>query len=149
MLRFEHALIPWNKHIIMPVFALANAGVVLGAGAARSLTDPISVGVVCGLVLGKPIGIVLFSWLAARSGIAAMLDGVSWRALVGVGMLGGIGFTMSLFIANLAFGDSPALETAKVAILVASIASALAGVVVLVKGGQRSRLAAAVNSVRP
>ena len=64
-------------------------------------------------------------------------------------MLGGIGFTMSLFIANLAFGDAPALETAKVAILVASIASALAGVVVLVKGGQRSRLAAAVNSVRP
>jgi len=123
--------------------------VVLGAGAARSLTDPNSVGVVCGLVLGKPIGIVLFSWLAARSGIAVMLDGVSWRSLVGVGMLGGIGFTMSLFIANLAFGVSPALETAKVAILVASIASALAGVVVLVKGGQRSRLAAAVNSVRP
>jgi NhaA family Na+:H+ antiporter len=149
MLRFEHALIPWNKHIIMPVFALANAGVVLGAGAARSLTDPISVGVICGLVLGKPIGIVLFSWLAARSGIAAMLDGVSWRALVGVGLLGGIGFTMSLFIANLAFGDSPALETAKVGILAASIASALAGVVVLVKGGQRSRLAAAVNFVRP
>jgi NhaA family Na+:H+ antiporter len=151
MLRFEHALMPWNKHVIMPVFALANAGVVLGAGAARALTDPISLGVICGLVFGKPIGIVLFSWLATRSRLAAMLDGVSWRQVIGVGMLGGIGFTMSLFIANLAFGDTPALETAKVGILAASVASAIAGVVVLVKGGKgsASRLAAAVNSVRP
>ena len=149
MLRFEHGLMPWNKWLIMPVFALANAGVILAADAARSLTNPISLGVICGLVFGKPIGIVLFSWLATRSRLAAMLDGVSWRQVIGVGMLGGIGFTMSLFIANLAFGDSSALETAKVGILAASIASALAGVVVLVKGGQRSRLAAAVNSVRP
>jgi NhaA family Na+:H+ antiporter len=133
MLRFEHALMPWNKHVIMPVFALANAGVVLDASAARSLTDPISLGVICGLVLGKPIGIVLFSWLATRSGIAAILDGVSWRQVVGVGMLGGIGFTMSLFIANLAFGDGAALETAKVGILVASVVSGIAGAIVLVK----------------
>src|SRR5450432_3963577 len=106
MLRFEHALMPWNKYVIMPVFALANAGVVLGACAARALIDPISLGVICGLVLGKPIGIVLFSWLATRSRIATMLDGISWRQIVGVGMLGGIGFTMSLFIANLAFGET-------------------------------------------
>ena len=131
MLRFEHALLPWNKYVIMPVFALANAGVVLGAGAARSLVDPISLGIICGLVLGKPIGIVLFSWLALRSGIAAMLDGISWRQILGVGMLGGIGFTMSLFIANLAFGDTPALEMAKVGILAASIISGAAGAVVL------------------
>src|SRR4029077_5850899 len=111
MLRFEHVLMPWIKYIVMPVFALANAGVVLGAGAARSLADPISLGVILGLVLGKPIGIVLFSWLATRSRIAAMLDGISWRQVVGVGMLGGIGFTMSLFIGNLAFGDGAALET--------------------------------------
>jgi Na+:H+ antiporter, NhaA family len=149
MLRFEHALMPWNKHIIMPVFALANAGVILGAGAARSLADPISLGVLCGLVLGKPIGIVLFSWLATRSGIAAMLDGVSWRQVVGVGMLAGIGFTMSLFIANLAFGDTPALETAKVGILAASVTSAVAGVIVLVKERATLRPAVAINSVRP
>lgn len=148
MLRFEHALMPWNKHIIMPVFALANAGVILGAGAARSLADPISLGVLCGLVLGKPIGIVLFSWLATRSRIAAMLDGVSWRQVVGVGMLAGIGFTMSLFIANLAFGDTPALETAKVGILAASITSAVAGVIVLVKERATSTPAVAVDSVR-
>src|SRR4029077_13663464 len=79
MLRFEHALVPWNKHVIMPVFALANAGVVLGTGAVRALVDPISLGVICGLALGKPIGILLFSWLATRSRVAAMLDGISWR----------------------------------------------------------------------
>jgi NhaA family Na+:H+ antiporter len=118
----------------MPVFALANAGVILGTGAARSLADPISVGVICGLVLGKPIGIVLFSWLATQCRIAAMLDGISWRQITGVGLLGGIGFTMSLFIANLAFGEAPALETAKVAILAASLISGAAGALVLATG---------------
>jgi NhaA family Na+:H+ antiporter len=136
MLRFEHALVPWNKHVIMPVFALANAGVVLGAGAARALAGPVSLGLICGLVFGKPIGIVLFSWLATRSRVAAMLDGVSWRQVVGVGMLCGIGFTMSLFIANLAFGDAPLLETAKVAILAASVASGAAGVIILLRRGK-------------
>lgn len=131
MLRFEHALMPWNKYVIMPVFALANAGVLLGAGAARSLADPVSLGIICGLVFGKPIGIVLFSWLATRSRFAAMLEGIKWRQIIGVGFLGGIGFTMSLFIANLAFGDTPALELAKVGILAASIISGAAGAAVL------------------
>lgn len=133
MLRFEHALLPWNKYGIMPVFALANAGVVLGAGAARVLADPISLGVICGLVLGKPIGIVLFSWLATQSRLATMLTGISWRQIVGVGLLGGIGFTMSLFVANLAFGDTVALELAKVGILAASIISGIAGAIVLLR----------------
>jgi Na+:H+ antiporter, NhaA family len=135
MLRFEHALIPWNKYFIMPIFALANAGVVLSGGAARSLADPISLGVICGLVLGKPIGIVFFSWLATRSGIAQMLHGIGWRQVAGVGMLGGIGFTMSLFIANLAFGETSSLETAKVGILASSVMSAVVGTAVLVRRG--------------
>jgi NhaA family Na+:H+ antiporter len=139
MLRFEHALMPWNKYVIMPVFALANAGVLLGAGAARSLADPISVGVICGLVLGKPIGIVLFSWLATRSRIATMLAGIGWRQIAGVGLLGGVGFTMSLFIANLAFGDTPELEMAKVGILAASIISGAAGAVLLFRREPRRR----------
>jgi NhaA family Na+:H+ antiporter len=133
MLRLEHALIPWNRYLIMPVFALANAGVALGGGAARSVVAPVSLGVICGLVIGKPIVIVLFSWLATRTRLAGMLDGIGWRQIVGVGMLGGIGFTMSLFIANLAFGDGPALETAKVGILLASVVSGIAGAIVLVK----------------
>ena len=131
MLRFEHALMPWITYVVMPVFALANAGVVLGTGAAKSLVDPISLGVICGLVFGKPIGIVLFSWFATQSRVATMLNGVSWRQIVGVGMLGGIGFTMSLFIANLAFGNTHGLETAKVGILAASIVSGIAGALVL------------------
>lgn len=133
MLRFEHALVPWNKHFIMPVFALANAGVVLGGGAVAALVDPISLGVICGLVFGKPIGIVLFSWLATQSRVAAMLDGINWRQIAGVGMLGGIGFTMSLFVANLAFADNHPLELAKVGILAASVVSGIAGVTVLLK----------------
>ncbi len=131
MLRFEHALMPWNKYVIMPLFALSNAGVLLGTGAARSLADPITLGVICGLVLGKPVGIVLFSWLATRCRVAAMLEGISWRQIAGVGLLGGIGFTMSLFIANLAFGNSPELEMAKVGIMAASIFSGAVGAVVL------------------
>jgi NhaA family Na+:H+ antiporter len=131
MLRLEHALIPWNRYLIMPVFALANAGVALGAEAARSVVAPVSLGVICGLVIGKPIGIALFSWLATQTRLAAMLDGIGWRQIVGVGMLGGIGFTMSLFIANLAFGEIPALETAKVGILTASVISGVAGTFVL------------------
>jgi Na+:H+ antiporter, NhaA family len=133
MLRFEHALVPWNKNVIMPVFALANAGVVLGADATRVLADPISIGVICGLVFGKPVGIVLFSWLATRTRIAAMLDGIGWRQIVGVGMLAGIGFTMSLFVANLAFTNAHPLELAKVGILAASVVSGLAGVTVLLR----------------
>lgn len=133
MLRLEHALIPWNRYLIMPVFALANVGVALGGGAARSVVAPVSLGVICGLVIGKPTGIVLFSWLATRTRLAAMLDGIGWRQIVGVGMLGGIGFTMSLFIANLAFGEAHVLETAKVGILVASVVSGIAGAIVLVR----------------
>jgi NhaA family Na+:H+ antiporter len=135
---FEHALLPWNKYVIMPIFALANAGVVLNAGAARSLANPISLGVICGLVFGKPIGIVLFSCLATQSKVAAMLDGVSWRQIVGVGMLGGIGFTMSLFVANLAFGDTLVLELAKVGILAASLVSGIAGAIVLLANPKTS-----------
>jgi NhaA family Na+:H+ antiporter len=131
MLRFEHALVPWSKHVIMPIFALSNAGVALGSGVASALVHPISLGIICGLMLGKPIGIVAFSWLSTRSGVASLPTGVNWRQLLGVGMLGGIGFTMSLFVANLAFGATPTLEMAKVGILAASLVSGAAGACVL------------------
>jgi len=130
MLRFEHALTPWIKHVVMPIFALANAGVVFGEGA---IVSPISIGVICGLFFGKPIGIVGFSWLATHFRLAVLPDNVGWRHMIGIGMLGGIGFTMSLFIANLAFGDGAALETAKIGILVASVASGVAGAVIFWK----------------
>jgi NhaA family Na+:H+ antiporter len=136
MLRFEHALTPWIKHAIMPIFALANAGVYLGGGALEKLVSPISLGVICGLALGKPLGIVSFAWLAVRSGMAALPARVNWHQIVGVGMLGGIGFTMSLFIASLAFGGGSELETAKVGILAASVAAGLAGALMILKNPQ-------------
>ena len=97
----------------MPVFALANAGVQLGAAFVSSLGRPSSLGIVLGLVIGKQVGIVAFSWLSVRLKLATLPKGASWRLVYGVGWLGGIGFTMSLFIAGLAFPDAEALETAK------------------------------------
>jgi len=133
MLRFEHALAPWVSYVIMPVFALANAGVALGSNIGRQVLDPVSLGIICGLVLGKPVGVVGFSWLSTRSGIASLPAGANWRQILGVGALAGIGFTMSLFIAGLAFGSTQMLETAKVGILAASVISGVAGAIVLLQ----------------
>ena len=110
---------------IMPLFALANAGVAL-TGASQALESPITLGIIAGLVFGKPIGITLFAWAAARTGLAAMPEGITWRQVHGAGWLAGIGFTMSLFIAGLAFVDPLWIDAAKIGIL---IASALAGTV--------------------
>lgn len=134
MMRFEHALAPWIRYFVMPVFALSNAGVALGGDASAALASPISAGIVCGLVLGKPIGIMAFSWLAVRSGLASLPSGVGWSQVFGAALLAGIGFTMSLFVANLAFGTGAELETAKVGILVASLVAGIAGAVVLRRG---------------
>ena len=131
MLRFEHALAPWVSYVIMPVFALANAGVALGPGIGKKLVDPISLGIVCGLALGKALGVVGFSWLSNRVGLGTLPAGANWRQILGVGALAGIGFTMSLFIADLAFGSTPMLETAKVGILAGSIVSGVAGAIIL------------------
>jgi len=123
-----HTLVAFG---IMPLFALANAGVAVSGGSLRVLTSPIVLGIVLGLVLGKPIGITLFSWLSARAGAAALPRDTSWGVLHGVSWLGGIGFTMSLFIADLAFGGTARLEEAKVGILIASTAAGVMGWVIL------------------
>jgi NhaA family Na+:H+ antiporter len=112
---------------ILPLFALANAGIALGSHSLSALAHPVSLGVMAGLVVGKPLGITLFAWLAVRSGLAAMPTGVTWRQICGAGWLGGIGFTMSLFIASLAFGDIPLLSVAKVGILTASLIAGVVG----------------------
>lgn len=147
MLRFEHALAPWIKHAIMPIFALANAGVWLGGEALDDLVHPISLGVMCGLFVGKPLGIVAFSWLAVKTGLAKLPARVVWRQVIGVGLLGGIGFTMSLFIASLAFGSDTELETAKVGILAASIAAGVVGTLVIWKRVQPSGVPGAEKGV--
>ncbi len=125
--RLEYALHPWVMIVVMPIFALANAGVALDADVALTLTSPVAMGVILGLFVGKPVGIVLSAWLAIRTGIASLPEGVSWRHLLGAGWLAGIGFTMSLFIAGLAFGPTLLLAQAKVGILCASVLAGLTG----------------------
>jgi NhaA family Na+:H+ antiporter len=120
----EGALHPWSAFAIMPLFALANAGVPLNTG---YLSEPVALAVAAGLVLGKPIGIVAFSWLAVRAGLADLPRGVGWGSLAGGGALAGIGFTMSIFIAGLAL-EGPALDAAKVGVLAGSALSASIGV---------------------
>lgn len=129
--RLEHELHPWVAYAIMPLFALANAGVALGSGFATGFSDPISLGVIFGLIIGKQIGITLFSWLVVKSRLADLPNGVTWRQIYGVSWLAGIGFTMSLFISSLAFGASALLETAKFGILVASLVAGIVGFLIL------------------
>ena len=129
MHQIEHALHPWVTYGVLPLFALANAGVALSGGSAllASLLHPVGLGVLFGLIVGKQVGITLATWAAVRVGIATLPDGITWRHIYGAACLGGIGFTMSIFIAGLAFGESPLLTTAKLAILAASIVSGLLG----------------------
>jgi NhaA family Na+:H+ antiporter len=132
--RLEHGLHPWVVFGIMPLFALANAGVALSSGAA-ALTQPVTLGVLAGLVIGKPLGISLATWAAVRLGLGRLPDGTTWRQILGVACLGGIGFTMSLFIAGLAFGEGDLLDTAKIGILAASVLAGIAGALIL-RGGR-------------
>jgi NhaA family Na+:H+ antiporter len=127
----ERVLHPIQVWLILPLFALANAGVRLEGDVLEVLAQPLALGILVGLVVGKPLGIVLLSWLAVRSGHGALPDGVSWRHVIGVGCLAGIGFTMSLFISGLAFLDTPLMATAKVGILSASLTSTIIGIVLL------------------
>jgi NhaA family Na+:H+ antiporter len=127
--RLEHVLHPWVGFLIMPLFALANAGVHVEPG---ELTSPVAVAVAVGLFLGKPIGVVLFSFLAVKLGIARLPQGVNWWVLLGGGCLAGIGFTMSLFVAGLALGGDPHLLGAgKIGTITGSVCSAIAGTTIL------------------
>lgn len=138
LVRLEQGLNGIVTFGIMPLFAIANAGVSL-RGSSHLLSSPVALGVIVGLFLGKPIGICLASWIAVRSGIATIPSGVSRRMLFGVAWLGGIGFTMSLFIAGLAFGGSDELLTAaKLGTFTASLLAGTAGWLVLRGAGART-----------
>lgn len=127
--RLEQALHPWVAFAIMPVFALANAGVEIDL---TMFAKPVTIAVAAGLLIGKPVGIVAFSWLATRLRIARMPAKVDFRALWGAGCLAGIGFTMSLFVASLAMKNTPNLPAAKLGILAGSSVSAVLGCLLLV-----------------
>lgn len=125
--RLENALHPWVSFAIMPLFALANAGVEIHPA---SLVEPISVAVAVGLLVGKPIGVVAASWLAVRSGIARLPRELDWPVMIAGGFLAGIGFTMALFIAGLAL-DGAQLDSAKIGILTGSVTSSVVGLALL------------------
>ncbi|MFN8446398.1 MAG: Na+/H+ antiporter NhaA [Caldilineaceae bacterium] len=125
--RLEHNLHPWVAFLIMPLFALANAGVRLENSITTVLSHPVSWGVIVGLVLGKQVGITLFSWLAVKMHWANLPGQVSWIQIYGAAWLAGIGFTMSLFIASLAFSDPLLLVMTKISILIASTLAGIGG----------------------
>ncbi|UCG77624.1 MAG: Na+/H+ antiporter NhaA [Nitrospirota bacterium] len=130
--RLEHALHPWVAFLIIPLFALANVGVTLsGLNAGDMLFSPLALGITLGLVIGKPVGITLFAYITVRLGIAQLADDINWCHIVGAGILGGIGFTMSLFVSSLSFADPQILDSAKIAILTGSIISGITGLLIL------------------
>lgn len=124
----EHALHPWVAYLILPVFAFANAGLALGEFVPGDVLQPVPLGILLGLLLGKPLGVVGMAMLAKATGIARYPEGMDFRSMLGLGLLCGIGFTMSLFIASLAYADDGNLfQLAVLGVLVASVAAALAG----------------------
>ncbi|MDQ3039161.1 MAG: Na+/H+ antiporter NhaA, partial [Pseudomonadota bacterium] len=124
----EHALHPWVAYLILPVFAFANAGLALGEFVPSDVLQPVPLGILLGLLLGKPLGVVGMAVLAKATGIARYPEGMDFHSMLGLGLLCGIGFTMSLFIASLAFSDDGNLfQSAVLGVLVASVAAALAG----------------------
>jgi NhaA family Na+:H+ antiporter len=152
--RLEHILHPWVAFLIMPVFALANAGITINARLLSELFTPLALGILLGLVVGKPLGVMLFTWAGAKLNLGSLPKGVNWRHILGAGVLAGMGFTMSIFITTLGFSTggghaellgfklaSPAAfasmdaeemqNLAKLAILVASTIAGVVGYLIL------------------
>lgn len=129
--RLEHILHPWVSYFIMPVFALANAGIAIKGDFLSAFTQPVTLGVMAGLILGKQIGIFSASYIAIKLGWSDLPSGMTWTRLYGLSWLAGIGFTMSLFIASLAFGTSDLLTMSKAGILAASLIAGTVGAVIL------------------
>ena len=125
--RLEKSLHPWVAIVILPLFALANAGVAVQASIGDAFRDPVTLGVILGLIVGKQVGITGCAWAVVRLGWSRLPSGVSWKHIYGVSWLAGIGFTMSIFIAGLAFQDAEALARAKLGILMASFIAGAVG----------------------
>ena len=136
--RIAHDLHPWTSYVVIPLFALANAGVELsGPALEAAVASPVTLGVVVGLVAGKLIGITGFAWAAERLGWATLPTGVGWIKLMGVAAIAGIGFTVSIFVSGLAFADDSLVDEAKVGILVGSLVAAGLGALLILWGTSR------------
>jgi NhaA family Na+:H+ antiporter len=126
--RAERLFHPWSSYGILPLFALANSGVVLTRSSiGDAFGSPVLWGIALGLLIGKPLGISLFAWSAARAGIAMLPDGIRWRDVIALGLIAGIGFTVSIFITNLAFAEEPLIMAAKIGIFAVSLIAATGG----------------------
>ncbi len=138
----EHKLVPWSSYLVVPLCALANAGIPVSRQAfGDAVTGRLGLGIIVGLVAGKALGITLFSWLGVKANLATLPDGVQWKHVFGVASLAGIGFTVSLFIAGLSFDDPTLQDQARLAILLATVAAGLIGSLVLLaatRGEMRS-----------
>jgi NhaA family Na+:H+ antiporter len=131
--RIEHYLQPWVSFLVMPMFAFANAGVRILGKVTTAAKHPVSLGIVLGLLIGKPIGIWFFAWMSAKLRLATPPAELSWGQILGAGWVCGIGFTMSLFIATLAFGDGALLDMSKIGILAASLSAGICGGIFLLR----------------
>jgi Na+:H+ antiporter, NhaA family len=130
--RLERSVHPWVCFFVLPLFALASAGVALSTEQLKlAASSPIALGIVLGLLIGKSVGIIMFSYLAVRTKIAAMAEGLTWAGIAGVGILAGLGFTVALFISGLSFEEEAIVATAKVAVLAASMAAGSIGYIFL------------------
>lgn len=140
--RFEHAIHPWSSFVILPLFALSSAGVVIrGDTLSEAAGSTLVLGVAAGLVLGNTIGIPLGAWIAIRLGLARLPEGVEWPHIIGAAALAGIGFTVSLFVATLAFDDPALVDQAKLAIVGASLVAGATGASILrLYGARRARV---------
>jgi NhaA family Na+:H+ antiporter len=131
--RIEHYLQPWVSFLVMPMFAFANAGVRILGKVTTAAKHPVSLGIALGLLIGKPIGIWFFAWMSAKLRLATPPAELSWGQILGAGWVCGIGFTMSLFIATLAFGDGALLDMSKIGILAASLSAGICGGIFLLR----------------
>jgi len=129
--RMEHALHPYIAFLIIPIFGFANAGVSLTGVGFDTLLSPLPLGIALGLLIGKQIGIVGFAWIAVKSGMASLPENVGWKQIHALSLLAAIGFTMSLFIGNLAFADPAQVDAVKIGVLSGSLVAAVAGYLLL------------------
>jgi len=135
----EHLLHPWVAFLIVPIFAFANAGVQIDGDLISHISDPAALGIIAGLFIGKPLGIFMFSKLACLLGWASKADEISWVQIIGIGFLGGIGFTMSFFVSQLAFDSDLVLNVAKLAVLIASFLSSMVGFIILYSFAKKNK----------
>ncbi len=136
--RVEHGLHQWSSFVVLPIFALANAGIVLDSGTIEAATEaPIAAAVALGLLLGKTLGLALGAAIAVALGLSRLPPGVRWAHILGVGSLAGIGFTVSLFITDLAYGDPDTIAASKIGVLVGSAVAAAVGITILMLAGRR------------